>query len=91
MVSLEFGVPDNLVVRNIWNAYTKVALPLATKALSPGWRYVGDFLGPSITGFYRSHPLHEIKQMWVDSGFRDVQIKKLSWGGGVVMWGTKDQ
>ena len=90
LASLEFGVPEHMVVQKLWSAYTSFALPLATKALSPGWRYVGTFLGPSVSGFYRSYPLRDIRQMWVDSGISNVQVKKLSWGGGVVMWGTKD-
>ena len=89
LVSLEFGAPENKLVRNLWNVYTGLALPLATKVVSPGWRYLGEFLGPSITGFYRDYPLQDIREMWVNAGVRDVKVKKLSLGGGVVMWGAK--
>lgn len=89
VVSLEFGVPRNIVVRGLWYAYTRGALPLAVRAISPGWRQVGTFLGPSISGFYRSYPIERIQRMWVKAGISDVQIKRLSLGGGVVMWGTK--
>ncbi len=91
LLSLEFGVPENPVVRNLWNAYTRVGLPLATRMMSPGWRYVGNFLGPSISEFYRAYPIQSLRQMWVDSGISNVQVKKLTLGGGVVMWGTKDE
>ena len=89
LVSLEFGVPRNWVVRNLWNAYTRLVLPIVTTALSPGWRRLGVFLFPSITGFYRSHSIDDIHRMWLDSGISDVKVKTLSLGGGVVMWGTK--
>ena len=90
LISLEFGVPGNPVIRQFWKAYTRLALPLAGWMTSPSWHYVGNFLGPSITEFYKSHPLPDIKQMWVDLGIANVQVKELTMGGGVVMWGTKD-
>ena len=90
LVSLEFGVPKNLFTRALWLAYTRVAMPLATGIISPGWRRLGSFLGPSITGFYRSYPLEQIRDMWIDLGISDVQVKSLSLGGAVVMWGTKN-
>lgn len=89
LVSLEFGIPENLLLRSLWNAYTRLTLPLATKILSPGWRYVGSFLGPSISEFYRKHALEDIRRMWLEAGISNVQVKKLTWGAGVVMWGTK--
>ena len=89
LVSLEFGIPGNPIIRNAWNAYTRLVLPLLTSAMSPGWRRVGAFLGPSITGFYGAHSIEDISRMWVDAGIPDVRVKKLSWGGGVVMWGAK--
>ena len=91
LLSLEFGVPENVVVRKLWSAYTRIALPLATRWVSPGWRFVGDFLGPSIAEFYRSYSEQDIGQMWSDLGISNVQVKSLSLGGGVVMWGTKGQ
>ena len=89
LVSLEFGVPKNVVVRNLWNLYTRLGLPLATGAISSGWRDLGKFLGPSIAAFDRSYSDEDIKQIWVDLGISNVQVKRLSMGGGVVMWGTK--
>ena len=89
LVSLEFGVPTNFVVRNLWNLYTRLGLRLATRAISSGWRDVGIFLGPSIVAFDRSYSVEDISQIWVDLGISRVQVKRLSMGGGVVMWGTK--
>tara|TARA_B100000315_G_scaffold212902_1_gene210547 strand:+ start:1755 stop:2480 length:726 start_codon:yes stop_codon:yes gene_type:complete len=89
LLSLEFGMPNNVLARGVWHAYTKAALPLATRVLSPEWRELGTFLGPSISAFCRSYPLEHLRQMWADCGVMDVRIKRLSLGGGVVMWGTK--
>ena len=89
LVSLEFGIPENFLLHSLWNLYTRVCLPLATKIFSPGWRYVGSFLGPSITGFYRKHTLDDVGRMWLEAGISNVQVKKLTFGAGIVMWGTK--
>lgn len=89
LVSLEFGVPENFFVRSLWSAHTRFLLPLATKVISPGWRYLGGFLGPSISGFYQKHTLEDLGRMWRQAGIPDVQVRTLTWGGGIVMWGTK--
>ncbi len=89
LASLEFGVPENWMARRLWYAYTRGVLPLATSPISRGWRRVGSFLGPSISRFYRDHSITDIKQMWFNSGIRDAQVRHLSFGGAVVIWGTK--
>ena len=89
MVSLEFAVPDNPAIRALWNFYTGWIMPPLALCLSPGWRYVGAFLGPSISSFYKSFPMEQINEMWEEAGISNVQSKKLSLGGGVVMWGNK--
>jgi demethylmenaquinone methyltransferase/2-methoxy-6-polyprenyl-1,4-benzoquinol methylase len=91
LLSLEFGVPGNPLVRKLWTAYTRLGLPLLTKMVSSEWQYVGRFLGPSIVAFYRAYPFQTVRQMWVDAGISNVQVKTLTFGGGVVMWGDKDQ
>ena len=89
MVSLEFAVPDNIAVRALWKFYTGWIMPPLALCLSPGWRYVGAFLGPSISDFYNAHSTEQVSGMWEQAGVADVQFKKLSLGSGVVMWGTK--
>ena len=89
LASLEFGVPANGTVRGLWYFYTRAVLPLAAGLISPGWREVGKFLGPSISRLYRSYTLEDIRGMWRDSGVPDAQVEPLSLGGAVVMWGTK--
>ena len=90
LVSLEFGVPPNPVARLLWRFYTRGLLPLAGALVSRGWRNVGAFLGPSISGLYQSYTEDDLRVLWLKLGMQDVQIKRLSLGGAVVMWGTKN-
>ena len=81
---LEFGLPRG-VWRPLWELYVRVGLPLAGAAVSPGWREVGVFLGPSIRGF---HERWSVEDVWRDAGITDVHARRMSLGGGVVVWGT---
>ena len=85
---LEFGVPSG-VWRPLWELYVRVGLPAAGAVVSPAWREVGTFLGPSIRGFYERWPLPALLELWHDAGVRDVRARRLSLGGGVVVWGTR--
>jgi len=85
---LEFAVPRG-VWRPLWELYVRVGLPVAGRVVSPGWHEVGRFLGPSIRGFYARHPLSEVVEMWRGAGLADVRVRRLSLGGGVVIWGTR--
>ncbi len=85
---LEFGVPRG-VWRPLWELYVRVGLPGAGALVSPAWRDVGRFLGPSIRGFYERYPLEAVLGLWRAAGLRDVQARRLSLGGGVVVWGRR--
>ncbi|MCH9036397.1 MAG: class I SAM-dependent methyltransferase [Chloroflexi bacterium] len=87
--SLDFYVPPNPALRSLWHFYTRWALPLATRPVSPGWRYVGRFLGPNISSFYHRCTLEWLLAAWRGAGMVDVQARTLTFGGAVVMWGTK--
>ena len=89
LVSLEFGVPPNPIARALWHVYTRGALPMAGGLVSRGWRNVGGFLGPSISNHYQSYREDGLREMWGRLGMVDIQVKRLSLGGAVVMWGTK--
>ena len=89
LVSLEFGVPPNPIARALWNVYTGGVLPIAGALVSPGWRKVGGFLGPSISHLYQSYTEDDLRELWLRSGIPDVRVKRLSLGGAVVMWGNK--
>ncbi len=62
---------------------------MAGALVSQGWRNVGAFLGPSISHLYQSYTEDNLRELWLRLGMLDVQLKRLSLGGAVVMWGTK--
>lgn len=85
---LEFGVPRG-VWRPLWDLYCGVGLPLAGRAVSPGWHTVGRFLGPSIRGFHERWPEPTLLSMWRDAGITGVRLRRLGLGGGIVVWGRR--
>ena len=88
VASLEFGVPGG-VARPAWEAYVRAGLPLAGRAIGDGWAEVGDFLGGSIREYWVRYPIERQLALWRTAGVRDVEVRRLSLGGGVVMWGRR--
>lgn len=88
IASLEFAIPG-WPWRPAWELYVRVGLPVLGRAISPGWHEVGRFLGPSIRSFYARHPLSELLELWRSAGIMDVRHRRLSLGGGVVIWGRR--
>jgi demethylmenaquinone methyltransferase / 2-methoxy-6-polyprenyl-1,4-benzoquinol methylase len=89
VASLEFGVPPWAPARAAWRFYTAVGLPALGRLDSREWAQVGRFLGPSIRGFYERHPLERIVGYWQQAGLRDVRVRRMSFGGGIVMSASK--
>jgi demethylmenaquinone methyltransferase / 2-methoxy-6-polyprenyl-1,4-benzoquinol methylase len=89
VASLEFGVPQARAARALWELYVRLALPLAGRLLSPGWHEVGRFLGPSIRGYEARLPLERQLELWSEAGLEDLRARRLSLGGGVVVWGRR--
>jgi demethylmenaquinone methyltransferase / 2-methoxy-6-polyprenyl-1,4-benzoquinol methylase len=89
VASLEFGVPQGRAARALWELYVRLALPLAGRLLSPGWHEVGRFLGPSIRGYEARLPLERQLELWSEAGLEDLRARRLSLGGGVVVWGRR--
>ena len=90
VASLEFAVPDAPVARAAWLAYTRALLPLAGLVTGGrSWFDVGRFLGPSISEHYRRYPVDWHVTAWVDAGIEDVRVRRMSLGGGLVMWGRR--
>jgi demethylmenaquinone methyltransferase / 2-methoxy-6-polyprenyl-1,4-benzoquinol methylase len=87
---LEFYVPPRPVLYPAWWLYTRAGLPALGRLVSRDWYEVGRFLGPSIDGFWSRHPLPQVVEMWSGAGIESVQARKMSLGGGVVMWGVRD-
>jgi demethylmenaquinone methyltransferase/2-methoxy-6-polyprenyl-1,4-benzoquinol methylase len=88
VASLEFAVPDGLAYPAWW-LYTRLALPAVGRLVSPAWYEVGRFLGPSIDGFWRGYPLATQLRWWRAAGIGAVRWRRMSLGGGIVVWGVK--
>jgi demethylmenaquinone methyltransferase/2-methoxy-6-polyprenyl-1,4-benzoquinol methylase len=82
---LEFGLPRGLA-RPAWELWVRIGLPAAGALISPGWREVGSFLGPSIREFHRAN---DLPSLWRSAGIDGVQSRRMSFGGGLVIWGRK--
>jgi demethylmenaquinone methyltransferase/2-methoxy-6-polyprenyl-1,4-benzoquinol methylase len=89
MSMLDFGVPQARVARALWELYVRIVLPTAGRLLSPGWHEVGRFLGPSIRDLEARLPLERQLELWSEAGLADVRARRLSLGGGVVVWGRR--
>jgi demethylmenaquinone methyltransferase/2-methoxy-6-polyprenyl-1,4-benzoquinol methylase len=85
---VEFGVPHNPVLKQLWRVHTRVGLPLIGRLVSPAWYEVGRFLGPNIEQFYDVHP--DLSTLWTDAGISPVTQRPMSFGAGLVMWGVRD-
>jgi demethylmenaquinone methyltransferase/2-methoxy-6-polyprenyl-1,4-benzoquinol methylase len=86
---LEFALPRPGPLRWAWQLYTGVGLPVAGRAISPAWHEVGRFLRPSILDFCRRYPPDTLARTFERAGFRDVRFRRLSLGGGIVVWGRR--
>ena len=86
---LDFHVPGG-ALRPAWWLYTRLGLPALGRLVSREWYEVGRFLGPSIDGFWGRHPLPAVVEMWRAAGIGSVCARKMSLGGGVVMWGVRN-
>jgi demethylmenaquinone methyltransferase/2-methoxy-6-polyprenyl-1,4-benzoquinol methylase len=89
IASLEFAVPSRALWRRSWSFYTSVGLPVLGRAVSREWAYTGRFLSESIPAFYKRYPMARVVELWEQAGIVDVRVRRMSLGGGVVMWGTK--
>ena len=83
---VEFGLPAG-VWKAPWMIYAGIILPGAGRLVSHGWYQVGRFLRRSIEDFHMRYP--DPANLWREAGLVDVVEKRLSLGGGLVMWGRK--
>lgn len=90
VASLEFAVPASPIWQPAWVFYTRALLP-AAGLLTGGrdWWKVGRFLGPSISEHYRLYPVEWQERAWREAGIGDVRVRRMSLGGGLVMWGRR--
>jgi demethylmenaquinone methyltransferase / 2-methoxy-6-polyprenyl-1,4-benzoquinol methylase len=89
MAMLDFGVPQARVARALWELYVRIVLPSAGRMLSRDWHEVGRFLGPSIRDLDARLPPERQLELWSEAGMADVRARRLSLGGGVVVWGRR--
>jgi demethylmenaquinone methyltransferase/2-methoxy-6-polyprenyl-1,4-benzoquinol methylase len=90
IASLEFHVPSWRPARGVWWLYTRLLLPVAGGlAGGSAWYRVGRFLGPNISGHYARHPVSTHVAAWRAAGLRDVSVRPMSFGGGIVMSAVK--
>lgn len=90
VASLEFLLPPSRFWRFWWWLYTRLLLPVGGW-LTGGreWFRVGAFLGPNISTHYRRYPLDWTIDAWRRAGIEDVNVRIMSLGGGLVMWGKR--
>jgi len=89
VAGLEFAVPENRLAHAAWKAYVGWGLPLAGRVIAPSWAEVGGFLSGSVTGFWREWPLDRLLEAWRAAGIEGVNYRRLSFGGGIVIWGRR--
>jgi demethylmenaquinone methyltransferase/2-methoxy-6-polyprenyl-1,4-benzoquinol methylase len=89
VASLEFAVPPSRLGHVLWKVYTRVGLPTLGRVVSREWADTGRFLARSIPEFYARHPLEQLVGLWSEAGIGSVHVRRMSRGGGVVMWGTR--
>src|SRR5206468_440259 len=77
------------VWRPLWELYVRVGLPVSGAVISHGWREVGSFLGPSIRELHDRLPIAKQVALWRQAGLDDVRVRRLSLGGGYVVWGRR--
>jgi demethylmenaquinone methyltransferase / 2-methoxy-6-polyprenyl-1,4-benzoquinol methylase len=90
VASLEFAVPPSPLWRALWVLYTRVGLPALGRLVSREWSETGSFLARNIPDFYARNPLEQVVRFWSEAGIDSVQVRRMSLGGGVVMWGTRN-
>ena len=89
IASLEFMLPPNALARALWRVYTRAFMPVLGRMISRDWYEVGRFLGPNISDLYARLPLDRQLELWRGAGIEDVRARVMSFGGGVVIWGTR--
>jgi demethylmenaquinone methyltransferase/2-methoxy-6-polyprenyl-1,4-benzoquinol methylase len=90
VASLDFQVPPAALLRWAWRVYTRVVLPVAGLLLGGRpWARVGRFLGPNIEQHYHRYPVSWLREAWAEAGIVDVNVRSMSLGGGLVMWGRR--
>jgi len=90
VASLEFLLPQSRFWRFWWWGYTRLLLPVGGWLTGgKAWFEVGRFLGPNISAHYRRYPVDWTIEAWRRAGFTDVGVRRMSLGGGLIIWGRR--
>jgi demethylmenaquinone methyltransferase / 2-methoxy-6-polyprenyl-1,4-benzoquinol methylase len=89
IASVEFAVPPSRLWRALWIMYTRVGLPALGRVVSREWAETGRFLARSIPEFYARHPREQLVALRSEAGIGSVSVRRMSLGGGVVIWGRR--
>ena len=74
---------------SLWRLYTRAGLPLAGRLISPGWHEVGDVPRTEHRGALAPPAARTAaRRCGGTRGIDDVRFRRLSLGGGIVIWGT---
>lgn len=85
---VEFSRPSGMW-KPLWDLYTRALLPAAGRLIGSGWEEVGRFLGPNIAAFVETWPQDRLRATATAAGIDLVEIRRLSLGGGMVVWGQR--
>jgi len=85
---VEFGVPGQPVLRELWRIHTRAGLPVIGRTVSSDWYEVGRFLGPNIEQFHRALP--DLPCLWREAGIDGARRVDMSFGAGIVVTGVRD-
>jgi demethylmenaquinone methyltransferase / 2-methoxy-6-polyprenyl-1,4-benzoquinol methylase len=87
---VEFGLPRRPLLWP-WRLYTRLGLPALGRLAGRPWYEVGRFLNPSIEELYRRLPLQRQLELWRQAGITVARARPMSLGGGVVIWGRREE
>jgi hypothetical protein len=66
-----------------------MGLPALGRLFSDEWARTGRFLASSIPDFYARYPLERLVSEWHAAGIDAVNVRRMSFGAGIVMWGER--
>ena len=88
VASLEFGVPPWAPARAAWRLYTAVGLPVLGRSPRASGRG-GALPRAEHPRLLRAPPARDDRRLLAAAGLRDVRVRRMSLGGGIVMSAVK--
>ena len=85
---LEFGVPRGLW-RPLWELYVRVGPPARRPPDLAGLARGRPLPRPEHPGLLRATARARLLELWREAGIEDVRARRVSLGGGIVVWGRR--